>query len=211
MWRVFFAAVLICGGCARESAQEQFDLGVKYQNGDGVPVDSAKAALWYTKAAKRGHAPAQFNLAVMYHSGEGVSKDSAQAVYWYAEAAKHGDQEAPLILATMYDTADGISRCSKAADWFRRSQRPRCTAEARVCRRSCHGGRVVHESRVAGPHARAVQSWHDAASGDGVPKMGNGRVTESCGSGSSDSEFNLGAVPHGRRSSRLRGGSDVVQ
>ena len=66
MWRVFFAAVLICAGCARESAQEQFDLGVKYQNGDGVSKDSVKALEWYIKAAERGNAPAQFNLAVMY-------------------------------------------------------------------------------------------------------------------------------------------------
>ena len=56
---------------------------MKLQNGDGVPKDSAKAAEWYAKAAKRGYAPAEFNLAVMYQSGDGVSKDSAQAAYWY--------------------------------------------------------------------------------------------------------------------------------
>src|ERR1051326_3765653 len=89
---------LACAACDRLTSQEAFNTAVKYQNGDGVPKDSAKAAELYTKAAKRGYAPAEFNLAVMYQSGDGVPKDSAQAAYWYGQAAEHGDHEAPSIL-----------------------------------------------------------------------------------------------------------------
>ena len=50
----------------------QFNLGVMYQLGQGVPQDYAEAAKWYRLAADQGFAPAQFNLASMYIKGQGV-------------------------------------------------------------------------------------------------------------------------------------------
>ncbi len=47
------------------NAQAQFNLGVMYVQGEGVPKDDAKAVKWYQKAAAQGHADAQFNLAAM--------------------------------------------------------------------------------------------------------------------------------------------------
>ena len=43
-------------------ANAQFDLGVIYDNGDGVPQDYAEAVKWYRMAAEQGYATAQFNL-----------------------------------------------------------------------------------------------------------------------------------------------------
>src|SRR6188508_2591261 len=82
-----FFLLLLLLGCSGQPPKELFELAVKYQNGDGVPKDTSKAAEYYTQAAKRGYAPAEFNLAVMYQSGDGIAKDPAQAVHWYAEAA----------------------------------------------------------------------------------------------------------------------------
>ena len=50
----------------------QFNLGVMYQLGQGVPQDYAEAAKWYRLAADQGFAPAKFNLASMYIKGQGV-------------------------------------------------------------------------------------------------------------------------------------------
>jgi len=36
------------------NAKEQFALGEKYEEGDGVSKDLKKAAYWYTKAAEQG-------------------------------------------------------------------------------------------------------------------------------------------------------------
>ena len=44
----------------------QYDLGVMYANGQGVPQDYAQAVAWYRKAADQGNAAAQTNLGVMY-------------------------------------------------------------------------------------------------------------------------------------------------
>ena len=37
----------------------QFNLGVFYETGKGVPVDQEHAAKWYRKAAEQGHTDAQ--------------------------------------------------------------------------------------------------------------------------------------------------------
>ena len=42
-WILLFS-LAVCAACNRQSAEEQFNLGVKYQNGDGVKADPAKAA-----------------------------------------------------------------------------------------------------------------------------------------------------------------------
>lgn len=57
----------------------QYQLAVKYANGDGLKKDSAEAVKWYRKAAEQGLVQAQYNLAYMLLSGEGVAKDMAEA------------------------------------------------------------------------------------------------------------------------------------
>ena len=43
-------------------AQAQYDLGVAYADGKGVPKDEVEAVKWYRKAAEQGDASAQNNL-----------------------------------------------------------------------------------------------------------------------------------------------------
>jgi len=46
----------------------QFNLGLLYDNGQGVERDYAQAAVWYNKAADQGLARAQYNLCLLYTS-----------------------------------------------------------------------------------------------------------------------------------------------
>ena len=71
-------------------AYAQFNLGLMYAKGDGVPENDAEAVKWYRKAADQGHAKAQDNLGVMYDNGEGVPENDAEAVKWYRKAADQG-------------------------------------------------------------------------------------------------------------------------
>jgi TPR repeat protein len=73
----------------------QFNLGVLYDQGKGVPQDNALAMQWYRKAAEQGLPQAQVNLAIMYEEGQGVPPDYAQAYFWYALADGQGDSQAP--------------------------------------------------------------------------------------------------------------------
>ncbi len=68
-------------------AHAQFNLGVMYENGLGVPQDYAEAVKWYRKAAEQGNADAQFNLGVAYEKGRGVPQDYVQAYMWFKLAA----------------------------------------------------------------------------------------------------------------------------
>ena len=68
----------------RKMAQEgdpvaQFNMGVRYANGQGVPQDLLEAARWYGAAADQGDAPAQFNLGLLFYQGQGFFPRHAHA------------------------------------------------------------------------------------------------------------------------------------
>lgn len=71
-------------------AVAQYNLGVLYDTGDGVPQDHDEAAKWYSMAAEQGLAVAQHNLALMYSKGEGVPLDHVLAYKWCNLAASQG-------------------------------------------------------------------------------------------------------------------------
>ena len=72
-------------------AKAQFTLGLRYDDGLGVPQDDAQAVKWYRLAADQGYAQAQYNLGVMYANGIGVPQDYVQAHMWLNLAAAQGD------------------------------------------------------------------------------------------------------------------------
>ena len=60
-------------------AEAQYNLGVIYNNGEGVPKDDAEAVRWFQLAAEQGYAKAQFELGYKYRWGHGVPLDDAEA------------------------------------------------------------------------------------------------------------------------------------
>jgi len=82
---------------------EARDLGALYATGDWTgPRDPAQAAVWYRRAAERGHSDAQYNLGFMYLLGEGVQQDAEAGVRWLKSAADHGDETSLRLLADVY-------------------------------------------------------------------------------------------------------------
>ena len=71
-------------------ANAQFNLGVMYDNGLGVPKDYTEAVKWYSKAAEQGAVDSQFNLGVMYDTGKGVTEDDVVAYMFFNLAAANG-------------------------------------------------------------------------------------------------------------------------
>ncbi len=76
-------------------ASAQFQLGLLYDNGEGVSRDLASARQWYEKAAAQGEAKAQFYLGMQSSYGEGGPMDLVQAYMWYSLAAGNGYAHAP--------------------------------------------------------------------------------------------------------------------
>ncbi len=69
------------------NAKAQYNLGLMYRKGQGVPQDDAEALQWWRKAAEQGITEAQYNLGLMYSNGRGVRQDYVQAYAWYDLAA----------------------------------------------------------------------------------------------------------------------------
>lgn len=89
-------------------AGAQYNLGVMYDNGEGVSENVAEAAKWYRRAADQGHALAQYNLGLMHDNGEGVPENDAEAVKWYRRAAAQGRAKAQGHLGRMYALGEGV-------------------------------------------------------------------------------------------------------
>ena len=100
-------------------AEAQFELGVMYYYGDGVPEDEEEAAKWTRLAAEQGHAGAQNNLGLMYDNGNGVRQNDEEAVYWYRQAAGQGLAQAQHNLGLMYFYGEGVRQDrEKAVYWY---------------------------------------------------------------------------------------------
>jgi len=103
-------------------AQAQYNLGVLYDNGRGVPQDNAEAMKWYRKAADQGDARSQNNLASMYATGQGVPKNYAEAMKWFRRAADQGNARAQHSLGFMYATGQGVPQDNaQAVGWYRKA------------------------------------------------------------------------------------------
>ncbi len=84
------------------NAKAQYNLGLMYRKGQGVPQDDAEAVGWWRKAAEQGNAGAQNNLGFMYSNGLGVTQDYAEAMGWWRKAAEQGNATAQYNLGFMY-------------------------------------------------------------------------------------------------------------
>eukprot|EP00903_Cladosiphon_okamuranus_P001173 g1171.t1 len=104
---------------ASGNAAAEFLVGVKFTEGNGVPADLAKAAVWYQKAADKGLAPAQYRLASLYEKGRGVQQDVPKAKAWYTKAAEAGNAKAMHNLAVLFAEGGGAQPdYAAAAKWF---------------------------------------------------------------------------------------------
>ena len=158
---------------AAEQTEAQYQLGVRYIQGDGVPKDAGQAAIWLRKAADRGHATAQAYLGFMYANGEGVAEDDGQAASWYRKAAEQGHADAQFNLGLMYAGGEGVPEDGgQAASWYRKA------AEQ-------------------GFAAAQINLGIMYASGEGVPEDGGQAVSwyrKAAEQGHADAQFNLGLM-----------------
>ena len=76
-------------------ASAQSNLGLMYDNGEGVPEDDAEAVRWYRLAAEQGLAEAQSNLGFMYDKGEGGDERAAARCRHLESAGMAGTRECP--------------------------------------------------------------------------------------------------------------------
>ncbi len=101
-------------------AEAQNNLGIMYQEGQGVPQDYAEALRLFRNAADQRYAAAQRSLGNTYKDGRGVPQDDGQAAKWLRLAADQGDAVAQFSLGVMYDIGKGVPQSDgEAAKLYR--------------------------------------------------------------------------------------------
>ena len=174
------------------NASAQYNLGVMYYKGDGVPQDRYKATEWFQKAANQGHIKAESNLKVMstnaaveilreaanqgapraqyslgliYQAGESVHQDSAKAFEWYTKAANQGNADAQYNLGWMYRKGEGVRQDhNKAFEWYTKAAN-QGNAEAQAMLGSMYSeGEGVHQD-----DSKAAQ-WIEKSANQGRAK-----------------------------------------
>lgn len=107
--------------------------GLMYEDGAGVPQDSAKAAAMFKRAAESGSGDyatlGKLHYASALYEGRGVPKDEAAAMKWFQAAADEGSEEAREFIATGHHTGSrdrngvgvGIARTAVEGQHLERS------------------------------------------------------------------------------------------
>ena len=99
--------------------QSDYERGLAYSYGDGVPQNYGNAFKLFESAAKLGHASAQYQLALAYANGHGVTGNPEAAVEWYEKAARQGLTIAQRSLGNAYLSGNGVpANKALAYAWF---------------------------------------------------------------------------------------------
>jgi len=100
----------------------QNDLGIMYEDGNGVPKDGQKAVQLLEQAATGGSTDAMANLANIFIEGKVVPQDLDKGIAWAQRGANLGDPSSQLILGIVYERGLGVSlNFDQAAIWYGRA------------------------------------------------------------------------------------------
>ena len=88
---------------AAGEAEALWQLGQRYENGEGVRKDGLKAISQYRKAADKNHVRACERLAFFYESGKIVAKDPVKAARYRAQSKGESAEMAAALAQTAQD------------------------------------------------------------------------------------------------------------
>jgi uncharacterized protein len=93
----------------------QYNLGLMYDNGNGLPQDYKEAVKWYRLSAEQGYVRGQLNLGRMYAKGQGVPQDIKEALRLWKLSAEQGNAGSQYNLGVMYYTGQEIPQDYKVS------------------------------------------------------------------------------------------------
>ena len=98
----------------------QYNLGVMYQKGLGVPINQNEAFSWFFLSANQGNILANYALGHSYLKGAGIQKNFKLALKSFKYAALREHPMSRLLLGNMYYQGQGITKSySRAYLWWK--------------------------------------------------------------------------------------------
>lgn len=88
----------------------QVNLGLKYEQGQGVSRNCFEALSLYRKAAARGLMQAEYHVGRMYYDGKCSGKNLTEAAGWLKKAADKGFPDAQRLYGTCCFNGEGVPR-----------------------------------------------------------------------------------------------------
>ena len=113
-------------------ADAQWQLGLRYHNGEGIAQSDSQAMLWFQMAAEQGHVTAQSALGAYYWVGRGVPRDLSKSYFWSEIAMVQGDDISKSRLEGLSSqmTQAQVSAARQQAEVWIRSHSQRAKSEA---------------------------------------------------------------------------------
>lgn len=104
------------------NAGAQYQLGVLYYNGKGVPEDEKKAVQLFTSSAQQGNVEAMYQLGNAFTFGNEtprlVADADVEAANWYFKAAKLGNADAQYSIGLLFMAGKGLAKNDKEAMYW---------------------------------------------------------------------------------------------
>jgi len=154
-------------GMTQGDPEAHYQLGLRYEDGEGVPRNHEQAVQHYRMAAELGHGEALFALGRLHERGGwfGFKINDSEAVPWYEKAAQQGHGEAQYRLGIIYDSSEkkrGVAKDDSKAVHYYQQAATQGHAQAQYAL-----GRLYAKGvGVAKDEARALHWYEQAAQQD---------------------------------------------
>jgi TPR repeat protein len=104
------AAAVYTKACDGGDADACSDLGLLFEQGNGVGEDGARATALFTRACDAGSPLGCANLGLLFEGGLGVAKDEAHAAALYTKACDAGNTSGCSFLAFLLGEGRGVAK-----------------------------------------------------------------------------------------------------
>ncbi len=174
---------------ADQSAKAQYQLGLRYLQGNEVNQDSRSAVMWLERAAEQNYAPAQYQLGELYRTGDGVDIDAAAAVEYLTSAAEQGYPTAQYRLGSLYLTGKLVEKdLITATEWMELASEHGYT-EAKQALAALDEATPTATDTVATPNPEAQQTEDKTSEESTSPLTIDTRAAEQ---GDAETQYQLG-------------------
>lgn len=141
--------------------EAKYNLGVAFNNGEGVVENQDRAFELLGEAAEMGHSKAQVELGILYYKSKIVSGGYSKAMYWWHLAARQNNYDALFQIGLAYyrKKNENQSNLDLAIDWWEKA------ADKGQHDAQYHLGNAYYEGwgNKKPNETKAIEYWQQAA------------------------------------------------